>query len=438
MNSRVRGNSISFSFAATIVFALCGVDGFSHWIASDDGEIRPQSPSIFALRSPGDLPLIHKQEERLETVRALRKELLQRKEEIDRSEEEAENIEERLYAEDTDCQIAGTPLTEMDLYVSTVVPFETKLRPRKLTSPREVQEPDCTRYLKLDFSMHAFEHLMGVRERRNLSMVSETGLHKALSEADVEDVEHFGEVITELLETDSNWTAFNLAALYWRERGSAAAAVECLRRALHVSPHEVKDVALISLANVLHRGHRSDEAAVVVHAAIDIAPDNPICHFTLGNIYAVLGEYNKSVICYDNMLKLQPEFRSARQRLHAVRCHAKVENALERQHQQLQNVLDKLKEYQHRKEIYVQLMGQLIEEAVPPQIWQKDCESSRKDWHTGDEPPGFPFFDNMLDLQFNVRPGDKITPACDEDSPKANFNKIEAGEKKILKKLYNW
>lgn len=126
-------------------------------------------------------------------------------EEIDRSEEEAENIEERLYAEDTDCQIAGTPLTEMDLYVSTVVPFETKLKPQKSRPLRELREPDCSRYLKLDFSMHAFEHLMGVRERRNLTMVSETGLHKALAETEVEDVEHFGDVITRLLETDANW-----------------------------------------------------------------------------------------------------------------------------------------------------------------------------------------------------------------------------------------
>ena len=96
-------------------------------------------------------------------------------------------------------------MTEMDLYVSTVVPFETKLKLQKSTPLNEFREPDCTRYLKLDFSMHAFEHLMGVRERRNLTMVSETGLHKALSEADVEDLEHFGSVITKLLDTDSNW-----------------------------------------------------------------------------------------------------------------------------------------------------------------------------------------------------------------------------------------
>jgi hypothetical protein len=48
-----------------------------------------------------------------------------------------------------------------------------------------------------------------------------------------------------------------------------------------------KDVALISLANVLHRAQKSNEAAIVVHAAIDISRELNVNHFTLGNIYAV-------------------------------------------------------------------------------------------------------------------------------------------------------
>ena len=50
-----------------------------------------------------------------------------------------------------------------------------------------------------------------------------------------------------------------------------------------------KDVALISLANVLHRAHYSNEAAVVVHAAIDVSKELNVNHFTLGNIDAVSG-----------------------------------------------------------------------------------------------------------------------------------------------------
>ena len=50
---------------------------------------------------------------------------------------------------------------------------------------------------------------------------------------------------------------------------------------------EHKDVALISLANVLHRAHYSKEAGLVVHAAIDVSRELNVNHFTLGNIYAV-------------------------------------------------------------------------------------------------------------------------------------------------------
>lgn len=50
---------------------------------------------------------------------------------------------------------------------------------------------------------------------------------------------------------------------------------------------DYKYIALISLGNILHHCRHSDEAAIVVRAAVDNAPDSAICHFTLGNIYAV-------------------------------------------------------------------------------------------------------------------------------------------------------
>lgn len=47
-----------------------------------------------------------------------------------------------------------------------------------------------------------------------------------------------------------------------------------------------KDIALVNLANVLHRAHFSADAAVVVHAALDDS-DFFTSYYTLGNIYAV-------------------------------------------------------------------------------------------------------------------------------------------------------
>ena len=46
----------------------------------------------------------------------------------------------------------------------------------------------------------------------------------------------------------------------------------------------------------------------------------------------MLAEYNKSVICFENTLKIQPDFEAASKRKHAVLCHAKLEEALEMQH----------------------------------------------------------------------------------------------------------
>lgn len=60
---------------------------------------------------------------------------------------------------------------------------------------------------------------------------------------------------------------------------------------LEISFRMHKDVALISLANVLHRARYSNEAAIVVHAALDVSKELNVNHFTLGNIYAVSTMY---------------------------------------------------------------------------------------------------------------------------------------------------
>lgn len=48
-----------------------------------------------------------------------------------------------------------------------------------------------------------------------------------------------------------------------------------------------KDVALVNMANILHRAHFSADAAILAHAALDLTSDFLTSHYTLGNIYAV-------------------------------------------------------------------------------------------------------------------------------------------------------
>ncbi|KAG0411227.1 hypothetical protein HPB47_011658 [Ixodes persulcatus] len=344
----------------------------THWVVTDKGKIQPQMDSVFSLRRPYDLLALLAQEERAVQVEEFKQQLLRRKQEIDRCEDQASDVEQRLYSTDKDCILAAQPLTDFDLYVSTVVPFDHKIQSHwdkadLRTARAELPEPDCSRVLDLDFSMHSFEHLTGVRERHNLTMSPEAGLHRAVSA--IEGTEEFGyEVYKAMAKNNTSWVIFNLAAYYWRERGDPANAIECVRRALHFSPREHKDVALISLGNVLHRSHLSEEAAIVVHAAVDTAPDNAICHFTLGNIYAVLADYNKSVVCFENTLKVQPDFLNARQRLHAVLCHGKLEAALEAQHSSLQRTLTQLREYQEQREQWLHQNAKLLSEQAPPEM----------------------------------------------------------------------
>lgn len=124
----------------------------------------------------------------------------------------------------------------------------------------------------------------------------------------------------------SSWVLYNMASFFWRMKNEPQKAVDCVVRALHFSPRyrracaeatgrcnlliesgssqvfrriltlcvcvrcisrQQKDVALVNMANVLHRAHFSADAAILAHAALDLTTDLFTSHYTLGNIYAV-------------------------------------------------------------------------------------------------------------------------------------------------------
>ncbi|GIX97906.1 tetratricopeptide repeat protein 17 [Caerostris darwini] len=347
----------------------------THWIVTEDGRIQPQLDSVYSLKRPYDLVALIQQEKRAVVIEDLKQQLMKQKEEIDRREDKETNLEGKIYATDEDCVAAEKPLTDFDLYASTVVPFPPYKEfgddftefAENIAGNVEYQKPNCTEIIDLDFSMNAFEHLVGVRDRHNLTMTPEMGLQHAVTT--VEDIDLYGHLVHEFLQKNrTSWILFNMAAYYWRIQGNATNAIECVRRALHYSPREFKDISLINLGNILHLSHLPEEAAIVVHAAVDVAPTNAICHFTLGNIYAVLADYNKSSICFDNALQIQPDFTNAAQRYHAVMCHDKLETALESQHINLQNTLTELREYQKQHQFWVKEHEKLLSEQAPPEV----------------------------------------------------------------------
>ncbi|XP_039600181.1 tetratricopeptide repeat protein 17 isoform X1 [Polypterus senegalus] len=334
----------------------------THWIVTEDGKIQQQVDSSLNLKHPHDLVIFMRQEARVSYLKELEKQLVAQKIHIEENEDRDTGLEQRHYKEDLDCVKAKVPLGDLDLYDGTFISLESKgispedyLDSRMPLSPY-LAVPDCTTALELPYSIHAFHHLRGVQERVNLTaplLSKEDSIFNSISlkHWSFEEVGH--RIHEAMKKNSSSWVLYNMAAFYWRMKNEPRHVVECALRALHFSPRQHKDVALINMANVLHRAHFSADAAILVHAALDITADFLTSHYTLGNIYAMLGEYNHSVLCYDHALQARPGFEQAMKRKHAVLCQQKLEQKLEAQHRSLQRTLNELKEYQKQHDHYL-------------------------------------------------------------------------------------
>uniref|UniRef100_A0A8C2H6B2 Tetratricopeptide repeat protein 17 n=1 Tax=Cyprinus carpio TaxID=7962 RepID=A0A8C2H6B2_CYPCA len=335
----------------------------THWVVTEDGKIQQQVDSPLNLKHPHHLVLFMQQETRVNYLKKLEKQLVAQKIHIEENEDRDTGLEQRHYKEDADCVTAKVPLGDLDLYDGTFISLESKdinqedFLDQISPLPPDLEKPDCAKILDLPYSIHAFQHLRGVQEKVNLTsplLSKDDPIFTSLSLKLGQSVDEVGHQIHEaLLRNSSSWVLYNMASFYWRMKNEPRRAVDCVVRALHFSPRQHKDVALINMANILHRAHFSADAAVLAHAALDLTTDLLTSHYTLGNIYAMLGEYNHSVLCYEQALQAQPGFEQALRRKHAVLCQQKLEQRLEAQHRSLQRTLNELKEYQKQHDHYL-------------------------------------------------------------------------------------
>lgn len=72
---------------------------------------------------------------------------------------------------------------------------------------------------------------------------------------------------------------------------------------------------------------------MLLHDAITHAPEEVAHHIALGNVYVSLSDYNRSLTCYDNVLKLQPNMEIVVVSRHAVLCHNKLNAGLKDLHE---------------------------------------------------------------------------------------------------------
>uniref|UniRef100_A0A3P8PHI6 Tetratricopeptide repeat domain 17 n=1 Tax=Astatotilapia calliptera TaxID=8154 RepID=A0A3P8PHI6_ASTCA len=335
-------------FILLCILAVDSGGATTHWVVTEDGKIQQQVDSPLNLKHPHDVVIFMRQETRVNYLKKLEKQLVAQKIHIEENEDRDTGLEQRHYKEDADCVMAKVPLGDLDLYDGTYVSLESKdIRSVPLFSPRRLQ-PFCL-----------FDHLLkyDLIERANLTsplLSKEDPIFSSLSPKLGRSADEVGHRIHEgLLRNSSSWVLYNMASFYWRMKNEPQKAVDCVVRALHFSPRQHKDIALVNMANILHRAHFSADAAILAHAALDLTSDLFTSHYTLGNIYAMLGEYNHSVLCYEQALQAQPGYEQALRRKHAVLCQQKLEQRLEAQHRSLQRTLNELKEYQKQHDHYL-------------------------------------------------------------------------------------
>ena len=99
--------------------------------------------------------------------------------------------------------------------------------------------------------------------------------------------------------------------------------------------------------------------------AVNTDPLNVVSHYTLGNVYAVLMQYNKSIDSFHQAVTIQDDLEWVKKRKAAVKCHKKLEMALEAQHTKLQNTLEELKSYQTQHASWSQMNTKLYSVQAP-------------------------------------------------------------------------
>jgi len=189
----------------------------------------------------------------------------------------------------------------------------------------ELEEPECE---ETRVSLRSLDHLSGVKNRGHLQYNAEVGLKEAFQsitgkvDKSVKDgVERMARRIAlAISKKPDSWILSTAAALYWRVKGNAVKAINCVRHSLFHAPNDMRDIPLISLANILHRSGLYNDAIIAANMALEISPSFVVSHFTMANIYTSKNDLEKAKLFYLSTLTLQSTFEPALDRLLSVMC----------------------------------------------------------------------------------------------------------------------
>ncbi|XP_055335504.1 tetratricopeptide repeat protein 17-like [Paramacrobiotus metropolitanus] len=318
------------------------------FLSSEDGRIHVEMDSLFAVRNPADVFAFLDQEQSITEMQELEEALgkmRSRLDELMNRDDDDVDIEKVILRNEPDCMRAGDLYKKLNLFESVVLSLEAKgfkteefITTSRTKISRSAAVPDCAQSVNGDSTVGLLGQLKGYQKGRGLQVAPEGDIIREVT-AGLTPVEYGTSVSQAMKKNNTSWILFNMATFYYRIVGDANTAMECARRALHFSPREHRDIALLNMASLLFRGDYPRDALAMASMALDMSGETSAGYTLLGFMLASLSKFEEAVEAFGKAIRLSKRKNKLRDYQFAIKCHAKVHKGLSDQHKGLRDVI---------------------------------------------------------------------------------------------------
>ncbi|KAG5684131.1 hypothetical protein PVAND_013372 [Polypedilum vanderplanki] len=235
----------------------------------------------------------------------------------------------------------------------------------------KTQLPKCNEFFPLDFNVGLFEHLEAMKKRNKLKMEAEENLgsKELLNIFGISSANFPYTLYTQLKSNPSSWKLYTLASFYWRYKGNAKEAIECVRRAIYFAPRNKKDIPLLSLGTIFQRTNYLNDSVVVIKSAIDHSPKVAENIWSLGNSLLMLSQFNQSLESFYKVEKLDGSYSPRVDFIKkSINCFRNLKITLITMESSLDEILPGLEKYTSLKKEFEEYHDKLEQEQVPLKI----------------------------------------------------------------------
>ncbi|XP_055296684.1 tetratricopeptide repeat protein 17 [Sitodiplosis mosellana] len=341
-------------------------DAINHWGITPDGTIQPQVDSIFYLRRPDDLVAFLNQFDYRQTIISINAQLLSLQMEITDKVQQSTFFQVEIMSH-TECLIYYS-LKDEDMY-STLKDrkyFNRINTKRMITKSNDVKRsndvyPVCD---DVQFSLSCFEHLHSMLNRRRLQMSAEVPLH--LDELGVLKDSFVKMIKFGLQQEPLSWKYPVLASYFWRAKGNAKRAAECARRAIYLAPRKYLDIPLLSLATILQRSNKSQDALVVMQGAYNHGPDVFENQIGLGNALFLTSDFSGASKIFKSAVALDAQFTNRLEFIQkSMSCFKTIKQKLKEFQHQVDDIFALLDNYKRNQTKLEDYLNRVLSEQVP-------------------------------------------------------------------------